>query len=77
MTKPHRQLGPLKKLVLAPLFIRTCFLICVKTVAQERKTETKKSIRQLRLLNKKYFENTILQLKTRMEILSPKKDSLN
>jgi hypothetical protein len=44
----------LKKLVLAPLFTGLVFLVCVKTVAQERKQKLK-SIRQLRLLNREIF----------------------
>jgi hypothetical protein len=59
-------------MVLAPLFTGLVFLVCVKT-AQERKQKLK-SIRQL-IGIEKYFENTILQLKTRMEILSPKRFS--
>jgi hypothetical protein len=61
--------------VLAPLFTGLVFLVCVKTVAQERETETKINSTTSFIGIEKYFENTILQLKTRMEILSPKRFS--
>jgi hypothetical protein len=62
----------LKKSV-SPIFTGLVFLYA-KTVAQERKNN--KRNRTIQLMEWKYFENTILKLKTRMEILS-KKDSLN
>jgi hypothetical protein len=44
-------------------YSQVVFLVCVR------------HRNRIRLWNKKYFENTILQLKTRMEILSPKRFS--
>jgi hypothetical protein len=53
----------LKKLVLAPLFTGLVFLVCVKTVAQEKKTETKINSTTSFIGIEKYFENTIFTTK--------------
>tara|TARA_R110000868_G_scaffold407183_1_gene688385 strand:- start:28388 stop:29668 length:1281 start_codon:yes stop_codon:yes gene_type:complete len=53
----------LKKLVLMPLFSALVFLVCAKTVAQEKKTETTiKSSTSITGMEK-YFENTTFKIK--------------
>lgn len=53
----------LKKLVLAPLFTGLVFLVCVKTVAQEKKTETTINPTTSVTGMEKYFENTKFRIK--------------
>jgi hypothetical protein len=53
----------LKKLVLAPLFTGLVFLVCVKTVAQEKKTETQINSTTSVTGMEKYFENTTFRTK--------------
>jgi hypothetical protein len=53
----------LKKMVLAPLFTGLVFLVCVKTVAQEKKTENKVNSTTSVTGMAKYFENTIFRTK--------------
>ncbi|EIA09577.1 M56 family metallopeptidase [Flavobacterium frigoris] len=52
----------LKKLVLMPLFSGLVFFMCVKTVAQEKKVETKINSATPVTGIEKYFENTIFKI---------------
>jgi hypothetical protein len=53
----------LKKMLLAPLFTGLIFLVCVKTVAQEKKVETQINSTTSFIGIEKYFENTIFTTK--------------
>jgi len=53
----------LKKLVLMPLFSGIVFLLCVKTVAQEKRTETAIQSTAVMTGMEKYFENTTFKIK--------------
>lgn len=66
----------LKKLVLMPLFSGLVFLVCVKTVAQEKKTETTVQSTAAITGMEKYFENTIFKIKDGNEITEKRFDQL-